>query len=336
MPKLTDVWIEGFAAGTHKDSMGREKTWTQEDIDKAVDTYAPDNYEAPTVIGHPADNMPAYGWIDQVKRVGEGMASKLMLKLKDTMPAFETMVKERRFPKRSMSFFGDGRIRHLGFLGAAPPAVEGLMNIELSGESGAEIEFDITQEDPMPENNKSGEETQDHTVEELQKKLKEKDDEIASLKSDHSSQDEKIKNLEEKYDNFVAEQTKSAEQVAAEARDQVADTHVKSGAILEADKPLVVAFAKAVEDGSKDLEPMNFTEKGEKKPLLKHFWEFIGARKPVVDDSSNGLFKNFGKDLEDDHQKTPEDAEKAQEFASNTLRDAARRRQRRKPVGQTD
>lgn len=126
MPGLTD-WFEVFRTGTHTDSKGREKTWTTEDLDKMVSNFS----EAPVVIGHPKSTDPAFGWIGEVKRDGE----KLLAKCKSVISEFESAVEEGLYPNRSISVDRNtGIIRHVGFLGAVPPAVSGLEPINFNAE----------------------------------------------------------------------------------------------------------------------------------------------------------------------------------------------------------
>ena len=59
------------------------------------------------------------------------------------MNRFAEMVQAGRFPKRSAAFYPDGRLRHVGFLGAMPPAVKGLKNISFGNDDDAiAFEFD--------------------------------------------------------------------------------------------------------------------------------------------------------------------------------------------------
>ncbi len=135
-----EKWFEIFRTGTHTDSAGNERTWTEADLDAIVAKYDPANgHEAPIVIGHPKDNAPAFGWIESLKRVG----STLMAKPKQVIPEFAEMVKKGLFKKRSMSLYKNMTLRHVGFLGAQPPAVKGLADIQFSGsDEGMTIEFD--------------------------------------------------------------------------------------------------------------------------------------------------------------------------------------------------
>src|SRR4030067_623413 len=118
-------WIPIFKTGTHTDSNGNTKTWTEGDLDK-IASYNPTEHEAPVVIGHPKDNSPAWGWVEAVKKEG----SVLYATFKDLIPEFKDMVKKQMFKKRSISLYPDGTLRHVGFLGATPPAVKGLADVE--------------------------------------------------------------------------------------------------------------------------------------------------------------------------------------------------------------
>lgn len=131
-------WIEVFRAGTHTDSAGRQRTWTEEDLQKIAESYDPEYHEAPVVVGHPKDNAPAYGWVESLKVEG----GKLLAKFKQVAEEFADAVKAGRFKKRSISLYPNMTLRHVGFLGAQPPAVKGLADIKFEGgEDAVVIEF---------------------------------------------------------------------------------------------------------------------------------------------------------------------------------------------------
>lgn len=119
---MDSLWVAVFRAGTWTDSAGRTRQWTVQDLDRIVESYDPAQNEAPVVIGHPKDNAPAYGWVERLKRDGE----ILWAKLKDLAPEFREWLERKVYKKRSISLYPDGTLRHVGFLGAAPPAVKGL------------------------------------------------------------------------------------------------------------------------------------------------------------------------------------------------------------------
>lgn len=119
-------WIAIFKTGEHTDSSGRKRNWTTQDLDHAVKSYDARNNEVPLVIGHPETNKPAWGWVEGLKRVGEVLYAKPHQVVKE----FAQMIEKGMFKKRSVSFYPDGTLRHVGFLGAQPPAVKGLEDIK--------------------------------------------------------------------------------------------------------------------------------------------------------------------------------------------------------------
>lgn len=130
---MNGQWVEVFRAGRHTDSAGHAREWREEDLDEIVSRYDPARHEAPVVVGHPTDNAPAFGWVESLKREGK----TLLAKFREVMPEFEEMVKAGRYKKRSISLYPDLTLRHVGFLGAMPPAVKGLADIRFSADDQA-------------------------------------------------------------------------------------------------------------------------------------------------------------------------------------------------------
>ncbi len=121
-------WTEIFRTGKHTDSAGNSREWTEQDLDRIAAGYNPAQYESPVVIGHPALNAPAFGWVEALKRKGD----TLLALFKQIAPEFSEMVKQGRFKKISVALTPDLGLRHIGFLGAAAPAVAGLKNVEFA------------------------------------------------------------------------------------------------------------------------------------------------------------------------------------------------------------
>lgn len=136
---MNGKWFEVFTAGTHTDSAGNKREWTEADLDKIVANYNGQTaHEAPLVVGHPEHNSPSFGWVESLKREGK----RLLAKAKDVMPEFADLVKKRTYPKRSISLYPDMTLRHIGFLGGMPPAVKGLADIQFkTGEQASTYEF---------------------------------------------------------------------------------------------------------------------------------------------------------------------------------------------------
>lgn len=136
-----------FKAGKHVSSGGTSLAFTEADLKAAVAAYDPAVHEAPIVVGHPKDNGPAYGWIKALS-FNEGAIDAEPIQVDE---AFAEMVQAGRFKKRSASFYtpdspnnpkpGVYYLRHVGFLGAQPPAVKGLKDVNFADAEEGVIEF---------------------------------------------------------------------------------------------------------------------------------------------------------------------------------------------------
>lgn len=136
-------WCEIFRAGTYKDSEGKEREYTEEDIDTIINNFNEDkNPSVPNVVGHPKLNAPAYGWVDKLKRSGKSMYAKF----KQVPQEFKNAVNSGWFKNRSISLYPDLKLRHIGWLGAAAPKVKGMEEFQFSeNETQTTIEFsDLT------------------------------------------------------------------------------------------------------------------------------------------------------------------------------------------------
>lgn len=140
---LFDDWIEIFRGGQQIDSAGRAHDGDNL-IDQAVANFNTKVHEPPVVIGHPADNAPAYGWVEGLRKTVRDGAAVLEAKLRQVVPEFADLVRRGLFKKRSAAFYPDGGLRHVGFLGAAPPAVKGLADIGFMADDGSAV-FEFTE-----------------------------------------------------------------------------------------------------------------------------------------------------------------------------------------------
>lgn len=132
-------WVEIFSGGKQIDSAGKEHDGTTL-INRAIETFSAGAHEPPIVLGHPTDNAPAYGWVQELKKTG----NTLLAKFKDVVPEFASAVEKGMYKKRSASFYPDGRLRHVGFLGAMPPAVKGLADLVFNDNDDS-IVFDFNE-----------------------------------------------------------------------------------------------------------------------------------------------------------------------------------------------
>lgn len=137
-----------FRAGTHVSVDGRTIEFSDADIAEIAASYNPALAEAPMVVGHPKLDAPAYGWAKSL-RVDGGM---LYAEPHQVEEQFATLVNTGRFKNRSASIYlrdtpgnptpGKLYLRHIGFLGAAAPAVKGLPTAQFAAGDGA-VEFSM-------------------------------------------------------------------------------------------------------------------------------------------------------------------------------------------------
>lgn len=129
----TRVMIHALRPGTWPASP-EDITITAEDIAAAAAAYDPAIYRAPVVIGHPETDLPAWGWILGAEARPDGLWLDAELG-----PEMVDLVRERRYGAVSLALWppespgnpspGAWSIKHLGFLGAVPPAVKGLARV---------------------------------------------------------------------------------------------------------------------------------------------------------------------------------------------------------------
>ncbi len=141
------VSIEIFRTGTHRDMAGREITFTEGDLKATAVAYDPQVHEAPACVGHPKHDAPAYAWASSLK-FADGI---LVAEVDQVDPAFAELVKAGRFKKISAAFYepdspvnpkpGQYYLRHIGFLGAQPPAVKGLKQAAFADDEAGVVAF---------------------------------------------------------------------------------------------------------------------------------------------------------------------------------------------------
>lgn len=140
--------IEVFRPGTFKPMGGEPISYSAADLRAIADGYDADAAPAPVVIGHPEIDAPAFGWVRRFDF--DAGAGKLFAELDEIEPQFAEMVKAGRFRKVSMAFFapsashnpvpGTWYPKHVGFLGAAAPAVSGLKPAHFAAPADATFE----------------------------------------------------------------------------------------------------------------------------------------------------------------------------------------------------
>ncbi len=135
-------YVEIFRGGKQTDSNGNIHDGDAM-IDKAVASFNAEKHQPPLVVGHPKDNEPAFGWIKRLRSEVVDGVKTLSARFEEVVPEFEELVAAGRYKKRSASFYPDGRLRHVGFLGAVPPAVKGLADLKFQDAEADTLTFDF-------------------------------------------------------------------------------------------------------------------------------------------------------------------------------------------------
>lgn len=143
----TPAPIHIFRPGTHTDVSGKTLSFGEAELEASAKAYDPALHEAPLVVGHPSIDAPAYGWVSSLSFSQDGLAAQPH----QVDAEFAELVRGGRFKKISASFYtpdapgnpvpGVYYLRHVGFLGAAAPAVRGLKPVSFAAGDEGVVEF---------------------------------------------------------------------------------------------------------------------------------------------------------------------------------------------------
>lgn len=121
----------------------RDLTLTDSDLAAIAAAYDPGAYQAPVVIGHPENDHPAYGWVLGLSLAADGLWAEA-----EVTPSLVDAIEGGHYRTVSVSLWPPGAsgnpkpegwsLKHIGFLGAKPPAVKGLVPLKLAAADGGE------------------------------------------------------------------------------------------------------------------------------------------------------------------------------------------------------
>ncbi|MBF0309470.1 MAG: peptidase [Magnetococcales bacterium] len=250
-----------FRPGQHTDQGGATLTFTEGDLSACVAAYDPATHEAPLVVGHPQSNHPAYGWVEGLSLEG----GRLLAHPRQVDPAFAEMVNAGRFKKVSASFYtpkspinpkpGTLYLRHVGFLGAQPPAIKGLGDASFA--DGDEGVVTLIFSEPQPEDPIMPDPTQPDPQAAA---IAEREKALAAKEAAFAERESKLKEAE----------ATARKQAAASFAEGLA----KDGRLLPRHKEGVVAFLESLPaEGT-----ISFAEDGKpvSKPSAEWFRDFLG------------------------------------------------------------
>lgn len=208
-------------AGSFTDSQGRPQSFSEADLDAIAASYDPKKLEAPLVFGHPAVSDPAFGWVKSVHHEG----GKLFAQLAQVPDAVRQLVQDGRYKYVSMSLMPDRKtLRHVGLLGAAVPAIDGLGPVSLSGDSDA-----VTINFARGDGNMA-------TLEDLQSRVTALEAERDDLKSKLDAEKTAVAKANSDFAAYKAG-------IETKTREARMDALVKSGRVKPADRSTCLSFA---------------------------------------------------------------------------------------------
>lgn len=243
--------IQIFKPGTHTTMSGDALTFSEADVAATAAAYDPALKDAPLVVGHPKTDSPAFGWVASLA-FADGILSAVP---KDVYPAFGQMVNDKLFPKISAAFYhpdspnnpvpGVYYLRHVGFLGAHPPAVQGLAAPEFAdGDNAIIIEFgesETTGSAAQAESATPSNPGATMTPEEIAAKQAELD----KKQQDLAAQQEQLKAKEAEFGQREAKLAQIEVAAKLSATSAFVESLIAEGKILPRDKDGLVAFMSA-------------------------------------------------------------------------------------------
>lgn len=138
--------IEIFRAGKHINSQNIGIEFTNIDLKLTTLSYNENSIKAPLVLGHPKSDMPVYGYVDKLSLEN----GSLIAHINQISQSLVELVRAGSYKYVSASFYtpdsynnpakGMWYLKHVGFLGAMPPAVKGLKHLNFGESVGNNVQ----------------------------------------------------------------------------------------------------------------------------------------------------------------------------------------------------
>jgi hypothetical protein len=248
--------FEIFKPGTHTSDKGVTKEYSLDDLNFIAQSYNPEEDEAPIVIGHPEDNDPAFGWVNSLSVSEDG---KLIAEAFDEKlhPDFLNALKEGRYKKRSISLTPEGKLRHLGFLGAAKPAVKGLADIQFTSPSSVVYEFDVEKEPELKKEDQRPE-FDNSKLSELSQEINQLKETVTSLQNNFSESE--LSSTKASIDKINSQLNSLQVKISNSDFENLLDDKVEEGNLTPAikDKVLELSNFMQVQNFTDNFSPSKF------------------------------------------------------------------------------
>lgn len=304
-----------FRAGRQTPMTGEPIEFTAADLAACAAAYDPALSEAPIVVGHPKTNSPAYGWVKSLAVAG----GNLFAEPHQVDPAFAELVTAGRFKKISAAFYlphstsnpkpGSYYLRHVGFLGAQPPAVKGLREPQFSeGEEGVvEIEFS---EQPELDSREGGNDGNPPNPPEQPMTMT--PEQIAALETERDQYKQQL-------EAERAERQREAAERRCAANAAFAEGLTAKGLLAPKDKPFVEALLDCL-----GAQPVEFGEGSARQDMAVALKNFLAERGTTVAFGEHATKVRAATNVADADESVAEFAEKGADPERLTLHARAR------------
>lgn len=276
-----------FRAGRHRTIDGRSVAFSEADLAAIAAAYDVAVHEAPLVIGHPKTDDPAMGWVSGLKCVG----LRLEADFRQMDPAFAEAVEAGRYKHVSAAFYapdsprnpkpGGYYLRHVGVLGAVPPAVKGLGPLAFAEDDTVFLAFGeegtAPPEETPPAGTSGGGANAEFEEEPMDKKT-----EPAGDAAENAALRKELEEMKARMAKQEAER-RHADNLA------FAEGLVSAGKLAPAGRDVVTATLDALTAPQEDGGMIAFGEGDEARPLAEQFRALLSAAEPVL------LFSEFAR-----------------------------------------
>lgn len=255
-PPLQRARVHALAPGTWS-ADPEPITLTAEDIAAIAAAYDVRRYQAPVVIGHPETDDPAWGWVAGASADAAGLWLDVEL-----LPEMADLIRQQRYRAVSVALWtpqapgnptpGVWALKHLGYLGAAAPAVKGLAPTRLHND-GAAGAVTLTREMRMSEQAPAADAARPETV-----ALAERERDLARREAAIAAREREL---------------------ARAAYGQEVDAHVAAGRVLAGERDLLVALMERLAGAGS----VQLAEDQKSLPALDALRGFLGRLPARVD-----------------------------------------------------
>lgn len=239
------MWDKIARTGTFTDMNGRVYTFTRNDLQQIAENYSKRTELAPLVFGHPATDGPAHGWVKSLRVNGDTLEAEY----EDIKPKAQEAIRNKEYRYKSIAIVpGTNTLRHVGLLGAVPPAMSGLGDMAFADEDESLTLFFSIKEG----GNKMDKEALE-LLAKMQAEAKEKEKELEALKAKITELEAQTKTLtdektaaEKQTEEVKAEFAKFQDETRTKARTARVDALVESGRVTPSERDKVIAMASAL------------------------------------------------------------------------------------------